>query len=174
MDEVDLRRKKTLGAGAYHRVYESKKHPDKIFKVGYLDTIQETYEYFKKYPYYFPKVFGMKKLGHMVDETGEDLYYLILEKLDTKRFMVFWTNLTFISEDLINMSLYDLVHDVMILENEWWELLEYLKIEKKNMFDQALELYELVYELNQILEYPDIHNNQFGYDKDGILKCLDF
>jgi len=172
--EVEVRQKNPLGAGLYHRVYESKRYPDRVFKVGLYDSVREAYGLFMNYPYMFPKVYGYKKLGEMTDKDGEDLYYLILEKLDTKRFVLFWGNLSLIAEKVVNERLYSLVFDLNYKESEWNDLFDYLKVNKKEYYDDTLELYNLVRELNEIYEYPDLHNGQFGYDKDGVLKCLDF
>jgi hypothetical protein len=174
VDEVKVKEKSPLGSGIQHKVYESKRYPDKVFKVGLLDSVQDAYQFFKNYPYLFPKVYGYKKLGEMKDDFGNDLYYIILEKLDTKSFVTLWRKLAPICKNVIGESFYMLVYDLMYKETEWIEFLDHLKDNEKDVYEKALELYQLVYEINEIYDGPDIHDGQFGYDKEGVLKCLDF
>lgn len=173
-DEILTKPKPKFGEGMYHKVYSSKSNPNIVFKVGELDSVKESYQFFKNYPYLFPEVYGFKKLNDKKNNSGNDLYYLILEKLNTKMFVDFYNNLKIITINLIKEPLSFLVYDFVRHGDNWIKLLDYLEENNKNLFSEAHEFYILLSELNEIYDYPDLHDGQFGYDKSGTLKCLDF
>ena len=57
LDEVKTRKKNLFGNGAYHNIYRSNKYPDRLFKVGDEDTVDEWVSTFKENPKYFPKIY---------------------------------------------------------------------------------------------------------------------
>jgi hypothetical protein len=173
-DEVLNKQKSIFGQGIFHKVYESKSNPNIVFKVGSRSSIEPTYEYFKNYPYLFPKTYGMKKLGDKKDEYGGDLYYLILEKLDTQKFVDFWNDMEEIMFLEYGQKFNKIVYNFDTYESTWVELFEFVEERHQNLFKKLHEFYLLISELNDILDYPDVHNGQFGYNKEGTLKCLDF
>jgi hypothetical protein len=173
--EIATKKKRKLGEGLYHDVYESIRYPDKVFKIGRENSVKEAYEYFVKYPYLFPHVYGYKKWGDKKDPGGvNDLYFMLLEKLDTQKFVDFWNELNEISGQFTQKTLYTIAYNFYGYEEGWMKILQYLDNENHELFDQTLEFYNLLKELNEIYESPDVHNGQFGYDKNGVLKCLDF
>lgn len=175
IDEIVTRKKRKLGEGLHHDVYESIRYPDRVFKVGAEKSVKEAYEYFIQYPYLFPHVYGYKKWGDKKGAGGVgDLYFLILEKLDTNKFVEFWKKLNEISGKFTQKTLYTTAHNFYSYQDGWMLMLEYLDNNDPELFKQALEFYNLLKELNEIYDTPDVHIEQFGYDKNGDLKCLDF
>lgn len=173
-NEVVTKQKNIFGAGIFHKVYTSKSNPNIVFKVGELSTTQEAYQFFTNYPYLFPKVYGFKKLKDKKNEDDNDLYYLILEKLDTHRFVEFWKRINEITRKKYERRFQSIVVNFLEDAETWRGLLEYLDEFESDVFTDTHEFYLLLNELNEIYDFPDLHDGQFGYDKEGTLKCLDF
>lgn len=173
-DEVVTKQKTTIGQGIYHKVYGSKTNPNIVYKVGEHETVQEAYHYFTNYPYLFPKVYDFKKLRNKKNEFGNDIYYLTLEKLDIQKFIDFWYEINEIIKNKFNTKFQSIVYDFHDSSDVWIEVLDYLEEFDYKLFKDTHEFYLLLNELNDIYDFPDMHNGQFGYDKEGTLKCLDF
>jgi hypothetical protein len=174
LGEIAIKKKRLFGSGMYHKVYESNRYPDRVFKVGKEDSVREAYAYFMNYPYLFPKVYRYSKLGEHKSESGEDLYYLMLEKLDTNSFISFFKKLNEVSGDVIYRHIMPISVNFNENQEEWKKILDYLKTKDKTFYEKALGFFTLLRELNEIYDMPDVHIGQFGYDNAGVLKCLDF
>lgn len=174
LGEIAIKKKRKLGAGMYHNVYESNRYPDRVFKVGEEDSVREAYAYFMNYPYLFPKVYRYSKLGDQKSHKGEDIYYLMLEKLDTNSFVSFFKKLNEVSGEVVQRHIMPISINFNESQEEWGKILDYLETKDKTFYEKTLEFFTLLRELNEIYDMPDVHIGQFGYDKDGVLKCLDF
>jgi hypothetical protein len=115
--------------------------------------------------------------------------YVKLEKLNTDRVQKEWDILDNISEEITGIDDYGFL-DYLIVFMTWkpenkargWN--DDVTIDKFNseMTNRGLQIYtlfkkyvDLVAELKKVKPgVPDIHRYNFGYDKKGKLKCLDF
>lgn len=174
LEEIVINKKRILGSGMSHEVYESNKYPDRVFKIGLESSVKEAYEFFKNYPYLFPHVYGYKKWGEKVTDYGSQIFLLVLEKLDTQRFIKFWNKLNRLCIDVVKTRLQSLSIEYLHYQEEWVKIIDYLEENDYELYEQTLEYFTLLKELNEIYDMPDVHNAQFGYDKNGDLKCLDF
>lgn len=174
IDEIVTRKKRILGSGLYHEVYESNRYPNKVFKVGREYSVKEAYEYFIRYPYLFPEVYGYKKWGEKKADNGDDLYLLILEKLDTNKFIWFFNELSKKCREILGKNITLIAYQFDEHQEDWAKLLNELETQDKSFYSKSIEFFGLLVELNEIYDFPDVHSGQFGYDKTGELKCLDF
>ena len=75
------RPKEMFGLGSYHQIYQSKKNPDRLYKVGDKNTVDEWVKIFRKYPKYFPKIFRVFKSKA---KGNIDIYIVEIERLETR------------------------------------------------------------------------------------------
>jgi|Laugresu1bdmlbsd_1035121.scaffolds.fasta_scaffold41580_2 hypothetical protein len=115
--------------------------------------------------------------------------YVKLEKLDTERVQKEWDLLSDISEEIREIDDYEFL-DFLIIYMTWkpenkergWnddETIATFDTEMKKRGPQIYKLFrsyvDLVDNLKKVKPgIPDIHRYNFGYDKKGKLKCLDF
>lgn len=192
------RARKEMGSGVEHTVYASTDEPDVIYKLGPKKTIDTWYEIFKKNPAIFPKVYkrGRTKIKLKSDRTVDTpkgrvrlkagsllpLDYVKLEKLDTKRVLSDWNILNDAIEDILERENYEFEDflisymqkfDVTLLEDIKDGIHYYPEAEK--IFKRYVNLIDKIMSIwNNKNDIPDLHRNNFGYDKSGNLKCLDF
>ena len=57
LEEMSIKPKKEFGKGTFHKVYSSNRNPDRLYKIGDEDTVDEWVDTFKEYPQYFPKIY---------------------------------------------------------------------------------------------------------------------
>ena len=57
LEEISTKPKPEFGSGAYHKVYASRKYPDRLYKIGDEDSVDEWLSTFQENPQYFPKVY---------------------------------------------------------------------------------------------------------------------
>ena len=57
LEEMSTRPKPEFGKGAYHKVYRSNKFPDRLYKIGDEDSVDEWLPTFQENPQYFPRVY---------------------------------------------------------------------------------------------------------------------
>ena len=58
-------------------------------------------------------------------------------------------------------------------KNELVNLGQIIRTENPKLYDAYQRFHYLIESVYEIVPTADIHNNQFGYDKEGVLKCLD-
>lgn len=203
LELVDLefkegRSRKEMGSGVEHAIYTSTDEPGVVYKLGPKKTIDRWYETFKNNPDIFPEVYkrGRTKTKLKTDmeiqtpkgfvELKAGTYipidYVKLEKLDTNRAEKEWATIDEAIEE--------------ISERDGYEFLDFL-ISYMNGFDEDQvneikdglsgrpDVYKLFVRYVDLVDkivmvhpdkknIPDIHRYNFGYDKNGNLKCLDF
>ena len=178
--ELGTREKEVFNRGMEHQIFASKSNPNVLFKVGHKDTVDEWYEVFKSDSEIFPKVF---RAGKMQDE---DIYYVELEKLDTKKFEDDWDNLELALEDIgaIDVDRGETFADLYI--NEGSDASVFVEIGKK-LLNHNKESYNFFINFLKTIKscekailrvkgkdtIVDTHKYNFGYGKDGKIKCLD-
>ena len=180
IQELGTKEKDMYGRGLEHQIYGSKSNPNVIFKVGHKDSVDEWYEVFKSNPEIFPKVF---RSGKMQDK---DIYYVELEKLDTKRFESDWDKLELALEDIgaVDVDGGESFSDLYITHGSdakiFSEIAKNLNNHSKKDFDFFIELLTVIkncekanMKIKNKDTFVDAHKYNFGYDKDGKIKCLD-
>lgn len=191
LKELNFQKKEILGSGGEHKVYSSSKFPDRLFKVGRKKSVEEWIEIFQSNPNLFPIVY---KIGQF--KKNENLFFVMIEKLDTKKAIDEWDylhekmeELDIIDDDdngLYGTDLYDIYINYggsdgnsvkfKIIE----DILEKLKNYDNKAFNIFSKWFKLIKDCEKIKEKilgrptrTDAHKYNFGYSKDGKLKCLD-
>lgn len=172
--------KKMFGHGIEHTIFASETNPDILFKIGDLDIINEWYEVFKANPEVFPKVYRIGKI------PSEEKYYVVIEKLDADKFEDEWDDLELALEDVgaVDVDRGESFTDIYTLEGtsskRFVEIGELLKKHDRTSYDFYLKLLNVIKtcEKTQLKvtgkdTLIDAHKYNFGYSKDGKLKCLD-
>jgi hypothetical protein len=180
IQELGTRVKELIGSGLEHQIFGSKINPNVIFKVGHKDTVDEWYDVFKSNPDIFPKVFRIGKMHN------SDIYYVELEKLDTKRFESDWDKLEFSLEDIGAVDpdngegFSDLYLDNGSDSKIFGEIAINLKKHSEKDFNFFIELLTVIKTGEKAImsiknkdTIVDVHKYNFGYGKDGKIKCLD-
>jgi len=80
--EASIKPKELFGMGSYHQVYQSKKNPDRLYKIGDKETIDEWVNIFQKHPKFFPKIYRVFKLN---SKENPNAYVVEIEKLQTRQ-----------------------------------------------------------------------------------------
>jgi hypothetical protein len=180
IQELGTKEKEVFGSGIEHEIYASKSNPNVIFKVGHKDTVDEWFEVFKSNPEIFPKVF---RAGKMQDE---DIYYVELEKLDTKKFENDWDDLELAMEDVgvldvdTGESFADLYMGNGSNSSIFVEIGKKLAKHNKEAYDFFIEFLTVIKNCEKAIlkvkgkdTIVDAHKYNFGYGSDGKIKCLD-
>lgn len=180
IDELGTTEKQMFGSGIEHQIYRSKNNPNVIFKVGHKDTVEEWYEVFKSNPEIFPKVF---RAGKMRDK---DIYYVELEKLDTKEFEKKWDDLELSLEDIgaIDVDSGERFSDLYLNEGSdakiFAEIAKKLKSHNTDSYNFFIELLRVIKNSERAIlkvkgkdTFVDAHKYNFGYGSDGKIKCID-
>lgn len=180
IQELGTKPKEILGSGIEHQIFASRTNPNVIFKVGNKDVVEEWFDVFKSNPEIFPKVF---RAGKMQDKK---IYYVELEKLDTKKFENNWENLELALEDIgvLDVDRGESFSDLYM--NEGSNAPAFIEIGKK-LLAHNKEAYNFYIDLLSVIKkgekaildvknkdtIVDVHKYNFGYGSDGKLKCLD-
>lgn len=172
-NEIITKEKNKVGEGVWHIVYPSKKYPDKVYKIGSPGIIKSWVNDFKENPNLFPKVYHVGNGEY----DGKKYMYVLLEKLNTQKFEDFWRLLDDISVELYNKDFDDIIikyaYNHNFDPNFLNPMIDLIKESFPKYYDEFIELINLVDDILKINEYPDLHMQQFGYDKNNKLKCLD-
>jgi len=177
LNEIETKRKPSLGAGADHYIIPSSHNPNIVYKVGSPDIVKKWVPIFLQNPEFFPKIFkttGQVKLDGMI------FSYITIERLDTKTALDEWKMIDSICKKYLHKDFQKVVrywneldssveHD----KNELSQLGGVIKKEYPKLYDAYQKFHYLIVSVYEIVPSADIHHNQFGYDKDGVLKCLD-
>jgi hypothetical protein len=171
LNEVVSKSKSEVGNGLFHRVFPSEKYPDKVFKVGPSNVVDHWVGIFKDHPDLFPKIHFVKKYRfHDVPYK-----YVLLERLDVRRFERFWDVLDKVSVKVSKRPIQYILNGILFNEsgptiNVIKEYLDENITEYSNDFIYLTELFDKLFEISK---RADLHKLQFGYDKSGKIKCLD-
>lgn len=198
VDELATREKELVGKGAFHNVYPSKKNPNIVYKIGFDEDVNDWVKVFKNRPDIFPKIYGMghinvkleKQVTNFSWRTGEfkpityqpgdtvRVAYVAIERLDTKKVVEHWHSLaikvgelspssTGLQTYLTSLGLDD------DLEQEFLSIGEKIKESDNNIYNIFVDFYNLITSVYEIRPRADVHIGNYGYDKEGKLKCLD-
>jgi len=192
------RARKAMGGGIEHTIYPSTNEPDVVYKLGFKKTVDRWYEVFKNNPDIFPKVYkrGKTKIklkkdlnvytpkGYVSLKAGSLvlLDYVKLEKLDTKRAENEWGIIDMAIEEISERDGYEfldfLISYMIGFDDQERKATEEKLSKNKPVYDLFLKYVSLIDKLLPIgntntKNIPDVHRYNFGYDKQGNLKCLD-
>lgn len=191
-------KRKLLGQGMQHRVYTlydvsgaEFENKNVIVKIGYPADVKTQVNFFSSFPNYFPQVYKSgifvvsdeaiekNKLYHDVD-TGNTMGYVYLERLNTEEFLRKHESILNKLDDNIKRDFEELGFnfDPTLVNNVRNNLV------KNNATNEDLIFYdELTNLMSDIINeglkidkdaYLDLHSGNFGIDKNGKIKCLDF
>lgn len=168
VNELKIKDKKMLGHGVEHDIFPSEKNPNVIYKVGNYSTIKELKDFIDGGPEFFPKLYGMRKLSSDKFQR-DDIYFLILEKLDTKSFVEKCGKIFPI------MDKYELFKSFRHYEC-FIVVKKYLEDEELREFcDKVVKLLsgmKRTFGNGPFFDF-DLHKYNFGIDRNGDVKCLD-
>lgn len=184
LTELNIKDKEIINHGVEHNIYRSIKHPNKLIKVGPDFIVNEWYYMFEENPDIFPKVYGMyplknrewiKRIGvqpsqetNFFDES--EYYYVVIEELDTKRFLNLWNQMDETNREVNDVSLFDML-EYDGYEDSWNNLLDHVK--DSTIYNEVNTFHSLIERLHEVKDSPDLHQKQFGFDSEGVLKALD-
>lgn len=161
--------RKKIAYGADHSIYDSRFSDDYVAKTGDIELIKYYSDVFEKHPQIFPIVF---KSGMYKKQNGEKQGFMLVEKLDADSFYNmyddFWSRLDKKQRSLFRKYLKG--DNALIILNKFEKELQgppdYTNF-IRNFINVTNQLY-------QIIDAPDIHEGNFGFDTVGNIKCLDF
>jgi predicted transglutaminase-like cysteine proteinase len=184
VNELNIKDKTIVNYGVEHNIYRSIKYPNKLIKVGPDFIVNEWYYVFEENPDLFPKVYGMyplknrewiKRIGiqhsqmnNFFDES--EYYYVVIEELDTKRFLNLWNQMNEVNGKVNKVKLIDMM-EYDGYEDNWDNLLDHVK--DSSIYNEIDMFYSLIKRLHDVKDGPDLHERQFGFDSKGVLKALD-
>ena len=184
--EFPIEKKPQFARGMEHTLYEYKRDPSKLFKVGEKDVVDEWVKVFKKFPTLFPKIYSVGKLG----QTNN--YYVLIEKLDTTMAETEWQELENKLEEIGVTDPMDEededygrdITDIYINHKDDDNVINDIKTRlmnyDQNAYKSFVKWFGLFKKCEKAIEkvlgrttLVDAHRYNFGYDSEGNLKCLD-
>jgi hypothetical protein len=188
LKEISTSQKKRYGQGSEHIIYPSKKHPDRLFKIGDKEMVEQWVKIFRSNPKIFPKIYRVGKVSEPRDKRINGCYVEI-EKLDTDRAIKEWEQLedklkesgiTDFFDGAFGRNITDIYvnyeHDQKTITHIATKLKEY-DVNAYNLFIKWFKLFkECQKSIEKVVGYGtlvDAHRYNFGYGSDGKLKCLD-
>lgn len=173
LNEVLVTKKTPFGGGTEHSIYQSKRNPNILYKVGKKRTVEKWLTIFKENPYFFPKVYKAGKIS-------DDKFYVEVEKLNTEQVIIDWE----LIEDVLELIGYidrdeDEYVDRMFQIGQYNEEMKYfLKERDPKTYELFIKWVNFINNVKKIVkQYTnltlDVHRYNFGYDSQGNLKCLD-
>ena len=180
LSEIITKRKDPFSdEGTQHMIYDSKKNPNIVFKIGHPYFVDKWLDIFKKFPKYFPKIY---RVGVLMDRN--EYKYVEMEKMDTKRVKDEWRLMTQSFWDIGLLDEYN-VEDVgiifrnCIVDEEYdRNVMNSIGGIDKGVYKLFVKWLNFLHLLNSLIEplkgnMLDIHDGNFGYDKKGNIKCFD-
>jgi len=188
ISELKTKEKPIMGSGADHMVY-AHGSGDKVIKVGLPEEVHKWLDIFKSNPDIFPIIYktGITTADRseflddpMADKPGTERIYVEMEKLDTAAFKHDWRILESMSQKALGKTLQDVVHKwnpesrmLTTNETEVQELGKFLDHKYPSLYDVFMKIMSVIFKVRQIKQNADVHLDQFGYDDDHNVKCLD-
>jgi hypothetical protein len=197
VEEIATKEKELVGKGAFHNVYPSNKNPNMVYKIGFDEDVNGWVDLFKSRPDIFPKVYGAghvniklkKQVTNFSWRTGEfkpitynpgdtvKVKYVAVERLNTEKAKQHWNSLANVVSTMSDKSLQTYLTSLGMdeeLEEEFLSLGEKIKETGNDfIYEIFVELYNLIHSVYELKPVADVHVGNYGYDKDGNLKCLD-
>jgi hypothetical protein len=174
-NEVEIKQKTPIGFGNFHNVYDSKYKPDVVYKIGDESVVRDWYELFKEHPDLFPKVYKKGVVNIPVKNQNGDVVkkvkksYVEVEKLDTNRLKKEWNLIDRFSNGNFQYN----ITRIEEKDDFFQQLGDEITKVNTPLYEAFARIYNLVFSVYEVKPSADIHMGQFGYDKQGNLKCLD-
>jgi len=184
--EMPVRQKERVGQGMEHVIYSSEKFPDRLFKIGDNDVVEEWVKVFRSDNNIFPIVYKVGKYS-----GKENVYWVMIEKLDVNKAKEEWDylhdkleELGITDEDDEEISLFGRdFTDIYINHGEDKDSIEGILKTLETHDKRALGIFVKWFSLVKKCEsqakkvlgrdtFIDAHKYNFGYSNDGKLKCL--
>lgn len=188
LKEINIVRKKKYKQGMEHIIYPSKNHPDRLFKVGEKEMVDQWVKIFRSNPEIFPKIYRVGKISNSGDRRVKG-YYVEIEKLDTDKSIEEWEEL---ENKLEEVGITDFedgafgrdITDIYVNYENDQKTITHIATELKQYdvkaYDLFIKWFKLFKECQKSIEkvtghgtLVDAHRYNFGYGSDGKLKCLD-
>jgi hypothetical protein len=197
VDEIATKEKELVGKGAFHNVYPSNKNPNMVYKIGFDEDVNGWVDLFKSRPDIFPKVYGTgyvniklkKQVTNFSWRTGEfkpitynpgdtvKVKYVGVERLNTEKAKQHWNSLANVVSVMSGKSLQTYLTSLGMdqeMEDEFLSIGEKIKETGNDfIYNIFVEFYNLIHSVYELKPVADVHVGNYGYDKDGNLKCLD-
>ncbi len=174
LGEIKIKKKNALGRGKERIVYRSTTNPNLVLKIGPYKMLLDDKERSEKYPDIYAKVFEVRRYN------GDDYYtgVAIMERVNTKKFLSMFDRLETTLESL-NINKFFMWDATQFrwndqnfkdkFEGNYRDAIEGLEKHDTEMLDFMVKFINC---LRGILG-KDVHQWQFGIDKDGNIKCFD-
>jgi hypothetical protein len=177
LNEVKPIPKPEFGSGFFHTVYSSRKHPDRLYKIGDEEIVNEWVSTFKENPKYFPKVYRVFPYS-----KKPYLKVVEIEKLNT--------GIAKVEFDKIDKFLIDISSDVncngkFITILDFFEYPCFEKIITAAQATNNPQIIPLLYKWGKFISAVkkivdkdlgrdiDLHRGNVAYDNEGNLKMID-
>lgn len=185
LDELRTTQKSCFGAGCYHKVYASSQNPNRLYKMGKKDVVEEWVKIFNAAPNLFPKIYRVfpskKTPNHFIVE---------IEKLDTSQAEIDFDIVARVCGSFnatIPRDTSGTIYLSQMDETKLSTLVRFIKQRGEERGDSPQEIHELINLVTKWCEYlmiitplildnkghTDFHNENFGYDDDGNIKAID-
>jgi len=188
------RSRKELASGVDHMVFTATDNSDVVYKLGPRIAINYWFDNFSKNPDLFPKIYkrGRTSIKLKSEKTIRNngdpktfpvgtvlpLEYVILEKLDAGRAQFEWERLGVAVAEITEEAWIFQSYVIHYIIGGDMEMVEYVNEKIKEDHPQLLpslkRFVNVIDKLKEITDDPDVHKHNFGYDKNGVLKCLDY
>lgn len=186
IDELAIKLKPLYGFGSSHNIYSTNRYPDRLIKIEKQPgEVDRWYELFIERPDIFAKTYGKGSLK-LKDKNGviNNIMYVMVEKLETKPFLQLWMH---IEQHLDNYSrvidapvrsLQHYINEYLFNEGDssdelWNGFMDYIRKTNGADYVRLNVFLNLLNEIYELKPSGDVHKDQFGYDDNGNLKCLD-
>lgn len=179
LNEMPITKKEKFGQGSFHDIYSFNRFPDRLFKVGRRDDVEEWLKVFSAKKKLFPKVFSVKNVK---DKLG--LFYVEIEKLDTDRVIKEWRIMEnalelagIIDLDDLENSIDFTLQNVLVSESLFNLCKTTLRKTDMVAYNLFIKWVPFLYEVQGVVERItnrnlDLHRYNFGYSG-AQMKCLD-
>ncbi len=181
--ELKIKQKDNPVGGVDHRVYQSHRDSDRVFKIGPQDVVEKWINIFRNNPEYFPKVYR----SGQGEKGGTPYYFVEVEKLNTARVVREWKEMTDFMEELeynsfrISTLFYEAIGGRRVIEDSVIMLQQLIADAQQSNPQMHVLLVKWTDFLKKVKEiaikggykYLDSHSGNYGYDSAGNMKCLD-
>lgn len=177
LKEVSIKNKDQFGQGAYHTVYRSNKYPNRLFKIGHEESVDEWLPTFEAYPKYFPKIYNVFN-----SKKYPEIKIVEIEMLHTNKA---YSELKLLDSFLISIS------DEVDCNGRFVSISDFFEVPCVNKIANAAqamdepEILPILFKwakflsvVNPIVEKDlgrplDLHFGNVAYDNNGNLKMID-
>lgn len=198
MNELEVKPKSKLGSGMYHSAFPFHKFQDKIIKTrsGPIITFKgdkkimakgpnldmSEFEIFQQYPQFFAKVYKLTERYVVIEKLDTDSFLEDCEVVNKKIFNLCVSNpklansilpvtIDPIISDSSDLSTTDIIYTFVFINDGKSKAQQLSKYCQGTIYD---DIVKFLFDLHETLKKPvDIHNGNFGYNKQKEIRLLD-